>query len=498
MDSEKLNQIYELCSKLSSFVSFKRRRLFSDIKELLAAADSSLVEFKQKYTKANAMLKVRARELKLKNLEHQELKNVHDEVATRFSLTASLLSARPVYNAGLDKFKNLFSGEFVKFANEESALAKEAQAILMMQSIERDLERVVSYPEIFKKTIIAIGGGFSSGKSELANSFFLSEKVKLPVGLEPVTAIPTYIISSDKEAITGFSCKGGSIELSPEIYGKLSHEYVKSFGFSLREIMPYVAVGTPMEAELFEHICLIDTPGYNPALDDGYTEEDSKVACEYIQHANTLIWMLGLDSNGTISRSDIDFIERLNLSEKQLFVVANKADLKPESEREDILKEIQNILEDLDIPYEGICAYSAIGRKEYCYLKKSFTCFLKEQNKCIFSQKNVLARLNEVFGMYEKAIKKNIRDSQSIEKKLHSFRLDLLPLSLNGELDSLQNDSESGPDPWAKRIDQIARLMQNETSEKHSRELRRLKGLLVDAVDEIFSGIKSPVSASRG
>jgi len=493
MKTDKLNQIAGLCSKMAAFISFKRRRLHSDVKALLEELDFSFVDLEQRHASGGELLALKTRELELKRLEHLGLREVYDEVSSRFTLTASLLSARQIHNPGLEKFKALLYGEFLIFANEESSLAEEARAVLLMQDIERDLELVAAYSGILKKKIVAIGGGFSSGKSAFANSFFLSGKVRLPVGIEPVTAIPTYIVSSKVESITGFSRNGGSVALSAELYGKLSHEYVKSFGFSLREIMPYVAIGTPMETALFEHICLIDTPGYNPAADQGYTEEDSSVACEYLQHADALVWMLGLDANGTISRSDIDFLERLNLSNKRLFVVANKADLKPENELKEIVKNIQQTLEEFDIPYDGISAYSALLKKEYQVVKKSFVEFLIGENECIPRQKNLIDRLNNVFGMYEKAIKEDIRKVKSIGKKIHSLRLDLLPLSLAGESDSVHYDCESGSEPWVKRIDHLAKVMQNEKSKKHLSELRRLNNLMVGSVNEIFDEMEAPV-----
>lgn len=367
----------------------------------------------------------------------------------KFDLVSKILSAKPNSKKGLRTFKKLLYGDFLKFANDESSLAEEANAILMMQAIEKELQLIIGFPTVYSKNIIAIGGGFSSGKSAFVNSFFKQKNIKLPIGIEPVTAIPTYVVSSNKNFVKGFSNSGGSIDIDVEFYGKLSHDFVKSFNFNLKKIMPFMTIGTPLDQKYFKDICLIDTPGYNPSISDGFTERDKKTAFEFLERANALIWMIGLDSNGTIPASDLKFLSKLDLTNKKLFIVANKSDLKPKSELNDILEEIEDILNDSDIDFDGISAFSANFQKEDLYKKMSLFDFLQKENNPTQIQEKIISKIDTVFNMYKNAIEKDKKKMEKMKSNINSLELDLVELGLDIE------SSDSSQQEMVKNFMQI-------------------------------------------
>lgn len=174
--------------------------------------------------------------------EHKEKsKEKINILNTKHKLVSSLLNAKST-NEGLSLYKETLYKEFLEFANSESSLANEAEAILQLQSIEKELELITAYPDLYKKNTIAVGGGFSAGKSEFISSFFNSN-IKLPVGIEPTTAIPTYVMNNKDTKLIGCSHKGGAIDLSKidsDFQSKLSHGFIKSFSFNLKEIMPFI------------------------------------------------------------------------------------------------------------------------------------------------------------------------------------------------------------------------------------------------------------------
>jgi hypothetical protein len=479
------------CKKMASFFCFKRRAILNSSEMVMMQLDSCISGLEKEGIDLQDQLEARSISLKEKEDALEQMSLSHSRVTSKMELVSSLLSSRPLLSDGLSEFKRILYGDFLDFANRESSLAEEAKALLLMQDIERDLETVVAYPEIFMKNIVAIGGGFSSGKSALASSFFSSSEIQIPIGIEPVTAIPTYIVSHKTESITGFSVNGGTVALDASTYGRLSHDYVKSFGFNLRDIMPYMAIGTPLDEASFEHICLVDTPGYNPAESDGYTEEDKRTACEHLQHANALVWVIGLDSTGTVPRSDLDFLEGLDLSEKCLFVVANKADLKHQGDREEILEVMQEILEDYDIPYQGISAYSAEHHQEYHFIKQSFLDFLSTQNKQIPSRDMLVERLSVVFDMYIKAINKNLSKNETTSKELHSLRLDLLSLGVDDEF--LEEGAAVSGDGLHQRIEKLKGIVECDHLTKFLDEVRQLKAVMIKTIDNVFLDITQVV-----
>lgn len=92
--------------------------------------------------------------------------------------------------------------------------------------------------------------------------------------------------------------------MSVEFYGNISHSFINSFGFDLKGLMPFMCVGTRMDPEYFSNICLIDTPGYNPpATASEYSGDDKITAVQFAQQANAIIWLIGLDANGTVPDS---------------------------------------------------------------------------------------------------------------------------------------------------------------------------------------------------
>ena len=142
-----------------------------------------------------------------------EEKAARDDLNNNFNFVASLLNAVPMVNQYFDEFTNLLNVDYVNYANKNDSLADEADALLKLQSVHKDLQLVVNCPMLYKKNIIALGGGFSCGKSSFINSLFQNKDVRLPTGVNPVTAIPAYVSSGEKSGIKGYSYTGGSIDV---------------------------------------------------------------------------------------------------------------------------------------------------------------------------------------------------------------------------------------------------------------------------------------------
>ena len=104
--------------------------------------------------------------------ELDKLDRTHKNLLLKDRLITKLLSSIPLKNE-LEEFKHNLNKDFYKFANHEETLANEAEAILKLQSIEKELELITIYPNLYQKSVIAIGGGFSSGKSSFINSLII-------------------------------------------------------------------------------------------------------------------------------------------------------------------------------------------------------------------------------------------------------------------------------------------------------------------------------------
>ena len=474
--------------EVAKFIRIKRKQLANNIKNSIEQAGKELDALSQDHDSLKEQhdtLNTGHKNLKLKydsqsiefctlSKNHDSLKNNHNEVTAKYDLISRILASQKADNEELNEFNNIVNKDFVEFANIESSLAEEAKALLMMQSIQRELQLISDFSNIYNKNIVAVGGGFSAGKSEFISSFFSEKKIKLPIGIKPVTVIPTYVINGDKHAIKGYSHKGGSIDVSPELYANLSHDFIKSFDFNLKDIMPLMAMETKIE--VFNHLCFVDTPGYNPT-NTGTTETDHKVATEHLQKADVLLWLVGLDaSDGAIPASDLAFLEELSLENRKLFIVANKADLKSPDDLEDVLDCFEDTLDEYGLEITGISAFSSISRKEISYRRKSLFVFLDEINHPMNVKNKIKKELDDVFKMYKEAISEQIEWTNGVQKDVKSLELDFM----QDGMDIYESERAT------QRLDKIRTLFSSSELEKQLNMLQVLKEKMDTALDNIF------------
>jgi ribosomal protein L40E/uncharacterized Zn finger protein len=139
--------------------------------------------------------------------------------------------------------------------------------------------------------------------------------------------------------------------------------------------------------------------------------------------------MVGLDSNGTIPKSDLDFLERLEFgksNERQLYVIANKAETKTEDDIEAILDVFEECLDDHDLRYAGISAYSSKTKKVYALRKMDIHKFLKTHNKPSGKYESLKSILDAVFSGYITMIQNDFNEKESKRKEVKRLLLDAL------------------------------------------------------------------------
>ncbi|GHP91912.1 GTPase [Helicobacter pylori] len=342
------------------------------------------------------------------------------------------------------------------------------------------MQLVASYPNLFKKSMVAVGGGFSAGKSSFLNHL-LGLKLKLPEDNDPATAIPTYCFKDKREALMGFSQNGGMVEL-PDF--SFDHKTLNAFGFDLKSIMPFMILSTPLP---FKHLCFIDTPGYNPS-NQGYTGGDRQASEEYLNHAKHILWLISCERGG-IEKSDLDYLQELYEEHgKQVFIVLNKADLKITIQLEEIAVKTKETLEDNGIEFLGIGVYSSERYQEIKEFSEkspvfnSLEKFLTELNKKGEKQNEILSVLYEVHLAYEKAIKEDLSKFKRYQDALHSIKLDLM-----------QKGFDDFGDKIFRRIETLKReFSQKERAKQESLErLEEVMDLLKKSIDKVFDRVSA-------
>lgn len=215
---------------------------------------------------------------------------------------------------------------------------------------------------------VAVGGGYSSGKSSFLNNITGIGAV-LPTGIEPVSMINTYISFSDKISkliVSGKNCKGHVVKLNLEVLDCIQHSskskvYVSSV---LEEL--YIKVPVSKEREYLKGLVFIDTPGYNnsdnPNKENGKTDSDT--ASDAWKNSDALFWCIDAEA-GTISQRDIEELDK-QIGDKDNYpfvIVFNKMDKKPNDEIVKILKSAEKVCKSkLKIQPIDMIGFSSIGK----------------------------------------------------------------------------------------------------------------------------------------
>ncbi|GAA8397578.1 acyl carrier protein [Helicobacter pylori] len=398
----------------------------------------------------------------------------------RYDLIARILNAK-MENEGLEEYQSILANEFLEFASGVDSLKEKEIALLTLQGIQKELQLVASYPSLFQKTIVAVGGGFSAGKSTFLNNL-LGLKLKLPEDMNPTTAIPTYCLKGKKEVLMGFSQNGGMVEL-PNL--AFDHQFLKSLGFNLKEIMPFMLLSAPSTP--FEFLCFIDTPGYNPG-NQGYTGGDKEASKESLKHAKHILWLISCES-GELHKDDLEFLQELYEEGKQVFIVLSRADRRTKSQlEEEVAKKIKETLKDNGIEFLGICAYSATRYQEYKEFSEkskvfnSLEKFLKKLNQRSEKQNEILGYLYEVHRMYERAIKQDASRFKRYQKALHSVKLDLMQKGFDDFGDATFNKIHSLNNEFSER---------ERSKEENLERLNEVIGLFKGSVDKVFDRVSA-------
>ncbi|GAA8144360.1 acyl carrier protein [Helicobacter pylori] len=398
----------------------------------------------------------------------------------RYDLIARILNAK-TSNEGLEEYQSILDNEFLEFASGVDSLKEKEIALLTLQEIQKELQLVASYPSLFQKTIVAVGGGFSAGKSTFLNNL-LGLKLKLPEDMNPTTAIPTYCLKGQREVLMGFSQNGGMVEL-PNL--AFDHQFLKSLGFNLKEIMPFMLLSAPSVP--FEFLCFIDTPGYNPG-NQGYTGGDKEASKESLKHAKHILWLISCE-RGELHKDDLEFLQDLYEEEgKQVFIVLSRADRRTKSQLEVVAKQIKETLKDHGIEFLGICAYSATRYQEYKEFSEksrvfdSLEKFLMKLNQRSEKQNEILESLYDVHRMYEKAIKQDASKFKRYQKALHSVKLDLMQKGFDDFSDTTFNKIHSLNKEFYE---------QERSKEENLARLNEVISLFKDSVDKVFDRVSA-------
>jgi len=349
----------------------------------------------------------------------------------RLAFIADVIQARVEQNSGIVTFRKLLDEDYQKYANQNSFNPFGASALKTLQEVGTQLELVSRDSQIMGKTIIAIGGAFSSGKSSFMNSLFSQDKVSLPVGMDQTTAIASYVLDGEDTEITGYSYRGARVNVPEKIFSLFTYRKKDEFKLNMKLIIDDIVFKTSF-VQPYENICFIDTPGFNP----GYSSElDYNTAITAIAGAQALLWCFDV-SGGTIHDDDFNILrDILNVNpDMKIYIIANRADLKSLEENAEIIEQAEMLLQENSIGYDGISLYTSIKKfssqpDDYKKAARGNTLaeFLAENNQPDTSkEEEIVKQVISVFDGYIEADEKYIADTQKRIESLSSIESKVL------------------------------------------------------------------------
>lgn len=279
-----------------------------------------------------------------------------------------------------DRLKSLMEKD-LPAAVRDAAPANFPALYADFQAVYQKFSDFLLFRPLIGKRVVALGGGFSSGKSTFLNTLLGGTRL-LPTDIQPTTAVPAYLIHGDEEQATGINVFRSKIAMPVEDIGVLAH------GFSTDEmdasdeeaplghILRSLFIRTPRQT--FQHLALLDTPGYSNAGSAGYAEQtDADIAFRQLNASDAILWFVPADS-GTLPQSDVEFLRKLSPDIPKTIIV-NKADKAYSSEAlQDVVRAVRDVLDLQGIRYEHIYTFS---RKPACVCdRESILSYLTEMD----------------------------------------------------------------------------------------------------------------------
>jgi GTP-binding protein EngB required for normal cell division len=352
-----------------------------------------------------------------------------DVLIQRDNLIAALLSAPVNKNNAVTDFKDFLYGDFLWWITRSSLGDSGADAINRLQGVLNELEIQTEAQRFKHMNLLAVAGGFSSGKSSFITSLMETSELGLPVGIEPVTSIPTFVIPGAAQTVKGYTAEGGVVDIDKFFYKKLSHKFISNFGFNLRKIMPFAAIETPLRG--LKNLALLDLPGFGAAASTGsHTQDDDETALIFLSQCSAVLWILGIDANGTIPISDLNHLHDIAQRGHPFYIVLNKADMRTESAVTSVIDHMSKTLREQGLKPAGICAYSSFTRETFEYRGKSLTGFLRSFDFALDRRKVLIDQVSKIFRRLQTDIHRLNGGVENGLAKIKQIEADLTELGL--------------------------------------------------------------------
>jgi GTP-binding protein EngB required for normal cell division len=238
-----------------------------------------------------------------------------------------------------------------------------------MTSQYEQFENFVLYDKLIGKNVVALGGGFSSGKSSFLNAIDLERA--LPVDISPSTAVPTFIVNGERHDAFCVNAFDAVVPIGLKDIREISHGFgeitnedgtAASEHVTLGHVLKSVFLASPKQT--YKNLAFVDTPGFSKPDSDTYSDKtDESISRAQLNASSYILLFIQADA-GTLKEDDINFIMSLRDDIPKMFIVS-KADTKTGEELEGIVRHIRSHLSLNGIAYTDVRAFSSLKPDDY-------------------------------------------------------------------------------------------------------------------------------------
>lgn len=258
---------------------------------------------------------------------------------------------------------------------------KEKSDFFMIDEILDDLDFKI-YGEVYTflnklesnhgvgRMTIAVGGGYSSGKSSFLNKISGIGHL-LPTGVEPVSIVNTlltYSTDAKNLIIRGKNIRGAYVSLNKDVLQSIQHSSKSKI--YVAGVLENILIDIPKSEEFLNNVTFVDTPGYNNSTSKNKenSKADKDTAMEGMKNADAFIWCIDMEA-GTIPSDDINMIKKIldEGGQKPYIIIFTKRDKKELGDQKRIILEANKIAR-THLPYKPASIIGFSDREENPYL----------------------------------------------------------------------------------------------------------------------------------
>jgi predicted GTPase len=283
-------------------------------------------------------------------------------------------------------------------ADELNSVISEFQFLSLIKSEIENINNELRLKEI----IIPLVGEFSSGKSSLINAL-IGKKV-LPIDITPTTFVVNEVRASAESEKIEIKFKDSTEKVFDELFD------LSNINYSDASIVKVFTVSNNIPRNLV----LVDLPGLSSDI-----SRHNEVVLEYLPKAHCIFIVVDINQ-GTITKSQMDFLTQAKIVNLPLYLVLTKSDQKSQ-------KEIENVIDyftrNIKIEFKKVITTSS-KINQMKELTDLLSIIAIDSDKFLFDALN--KRMSDTCSTTIKQLQEHLNDLKldfsEIEKKMHIER----------------------------------------------------------------------------